>query len=98
MSVTGDRDMQAEIEKERREIEKKMAKNEEEQRELHMSTEQALLARIERLEKESQSRGIPDVKQGFWHLSWKCLVCRKKTTYEGKWTCRGCGFVQFNKY
>ena len=97
MSIAGDRETQAMMEKERQNLEKTMAKNEEEQRELHMSIEQALRTRIERLEKESRSRGIPSVKQGFWHFSWKCLVCKSKTTYGGKWTCRDCGFVQFNK-
>ena len=97
MSVAGDRETQAMIEEERRNIEKKIAKKEEEQLELRMSTEQALRTRIERLEKESQSRKVPNVRIGFWHLSWKCLVCKAKTEAGGKSACPDCGFVQFNK-
>ena len=97
ISVAEDRETQAMIKKERQNIEKKMAANEEEQRELHMSTEQALRTRLERLEKESRSRKVPNVRRGFWHLSWKCLVCKTKTEDEGKWACPNCGFVQCNE-
>ncbi len=97
MPVAGDQKMQEVLAKERLNIEKKMAEKDEEQRELHMGTVLALQTRLKRLEGESRSRGIPRVKRGFWHLSWKCLACKTKTENVGGWACPECRFVQFNE-
>ena len=97
MSVAGNQRMLEVLEKERRNIEKKIAEKDEEQRQLHMGIVLALQTRLKRLEEESRSRGIPRVKQGFWHLSWKCLACKTKTENVGESACPVCRFVQFNE-
>ena len=97
MLIAGDHYMQEALEKERQKIDKRIAEREKEQRELHMGFVQALQNRIQRLESESHKRGIPFVKQGLWHLSWKCLACKTKTDDEGKWTCPACKFIQWNE-
>ena len=90
--------MQELIAKERGDMEKKMAEMKEEQRKLHMDPVQALRARVKLLEEEYQSRGVPRVKLGFWHLSWKCLACKTKTDNVGQSACPECRFVQINEY
>ncbi|KAL8826199.1 MAG: hypothetical protein Q9191_003951 [Dirinaria sp. TL-2023a] len=72
------------------------AEKEVEQREQHTNNVEALQNRIKRLE-ESKKK-MPRVKLGFWHLNWKCLVCKRKHPNEGCWTCPNCGFVQENVY
>lgn len=137
------RSMQEALESERRRLDKKMAEREEEQRQLHMTTNEALQLRIRKLEEsqakmakeraeevrklqesaneasqlrntikeavqaakkraeESNSKPKPKVmenKLGFWHLSWKCLVCKAKHEEPGIWTCTQCQYVQNNVY
>lgn len=41
---------------------------------------------------------VPKVKQGFWHLSWRCRVCKGKMESEGVINCLQCGFRQENVY
>ncbi|KAL8653076.1 MAG: hypothetical protein Q9226_003996 [Calogaya cf. arnoldii] len=36
------------------------------------------------------------VKLGFWHLNWRCQICKKKAESEGRWMCPDCGHVQQN--
>ncbi|KAL8924264.1 MAG: hypothetical protein Q9172_002777 [Xanthocarpia lactea] len=107
------RSMQEALQDERQRLDKKMADREEEQRQLHMTTNEALQLRIKRLEEahveEEQNaqkfiefrsrlpkRDKNKVKLGFWHLSWRCQICKKKAELEGHWMCPDCGHVQQN--
>ncbi|KAL8906020.1 MAG: hypothetical protein Q9171_006447 [Xanthocarpia ochracea] len=107
------RTMQEALQDERQRLDKRMADREEEQRQLHMTTNEALQLRIKKLEEayveeeqnaqefiEFQSklpkRDKNKVKLGFWHLSWRCQICKKKAELEGHWMCPDCGHVQEN--
>ncbi|KAI4219269.1 MAG: hypothetical protein L6R36_008437 [Xanthoria steineri] len=118
------RSMQEALEVERQRLEKKMAEREEEARQLHMTTNEALQLRIKKLEEEQEQRTAEEaelaeeieqfgqkvqdfqsklpkkhkhmVRLGFWHSSWKCQVCKKKSADEGRWLCPDCGHVQVN--
>ena len=71
---------------------------EEEQRQLHLGTVEALTKRVKELEAQSKREGtLPPNKLGFWHVSWKCLACRDKTEVEGRWKCPRCNLIQLNK-
>ncbi|KAL9041668.1 MAG: hypothetical protein Q9214_004028 [Letrouitia sp. 1 TL-2023] len=41
---------------------------------------------------------VPKVKQGFWHFSWRCRVCKGRLEYEGFMNCPQCAFRQENVY
>ena len=98
--------MQEALEVERRRLEERMAEREEEQRQLHMTINEALQLRLSKLEQFKQMFRVFQsefpkedkfkVKQGFWHLSWRCQVCKKKSEDEGRWMCPDCGHVQEN--
>lgn len=84
--------MQGALEREREQLNERIAKEKEEQNTLHMTTVQALRERLQRLEGRT-----PRVKLRFWHLRYQCKLCKDgKTEEEGTWTCPKCGFVQVN--
>ncbi|KAL9036643.1 MAG: hypothetical protein Q9180_004180 [Flavoplaca navasiana] len=85
--------MQKALEAERELLDKRMAERVEEQRQLHMTTSEALQMRIQKLEK---AQVISQVKLGFWHASWRCQICKGKTEDKGLWTCPHCDHVQQN--
>ena len=107
--------MQEVLEVERQRLEKRMAEREEEQRQLHRTTNEALQLRIKKLEEEQEQRTAEEaeleeeleqlpkkdkhkVRLGFWHLRWRCQVCKNKSEDEGCWLCPDCGHVQVNIY
>lgn len=121
MKAAENRSMQEVLEVERQRLEKRMAEREEEQRQLHMTTNEALQLRIKKLEEEQEQRTAEEaelaeqfeqkvqdyqsklpkkdkhkVKRGFWHLRWRCQVCKNKSEDEGHWTCPDCGHEQEN--
>lgn len=133
MEAADNRSMQEALEAERQRLDKRMADREEEQRQLHMTTNEALQLRIKKLEEEQAQwmaqdaeldeqlqQSISDfqqnaqkarefqsnfpkkdkhmVKRGFWHLSWRCQICKNKAELEGRWMCPDCGHVQQNIY
>ena len=84
--------MQDALQRERQQLDQKMANEKENQRKLHMDTVQALQERLNQLEGR-----IPRVERRFWHLRYQCKLCRNGKTEEmGSWTCPKCGFVQVN--
>lgn len=91
MSHIEDRTMQEALKKERERLEKRIAIKEEEQRILHLTEVEALNKRFEDLQRSvKEMNGAYINKQGFWHTTWKCLLCKTKTEKEGQWTCPNC--------
>ena len=97
--------MQDALRKERKRLEKVIEEKEKERRTLHLDELGAMKKRIEELEQTTKQQSVkkknteaPRYKnrQGFWHTCWKCLVCRRRTTKSGKWTCRHCETKHLN--
>ncbi len=83
-----DRVMQIALEKAREDLERKVAMKEEEQRILHLDE-------IEALRKEFEDGAFVN-RQGFWHLSWRCLLCMTKLDDGDRWICSYCKLVSLN--
>ncbi|KAL8719034.1 MAG: hypothetical protein Q9181_008121 [Wetmoreana brouardii] len=74
-----------------------IAMKQEEQRALDLSKVEAMQGKINALNKHLEATDGDYVnRQGFWRSSWKCLICRKKTSSGGLWTCPGCNLRQMN--
>ena len=97
--------MQDALRKERKRLEKVIEEKEKERRTLHLDELGAMKKRIEELEQTTKQQSVkkknteaPRYKnrQGFWHTCWKCLVCRRRTSKSGKWTCSHCQTKHLN--
>ena len=92
--------MQDALEKERKRLEKAIEEKEKERRTLHLDEMEALQKRIEDLQQSVQKKDAQAPRHinylQFWHTRWKCIVCRRKTSQVGRWTCPYCNVKHMN--
>lgn len=97
-----DRVMQKALKQERRRLDKTIKEIQEERSTLHLDEIEALERRIEDLQESVKGNDPANRrhrnKRGFWHTRWRCLVCVRKTSQFGEWTCPQCNVEHLNSY
>lgn len=93
-----DRSMEEAIKKKLEELQTQHTAEEKRRDLLHQGEMTQLEKKIEDLKSELETRNGEYInRQGFWHSSWTCLICKKrKTKTAGNWTCPMCQFRQTN--
>ena len=89
--------MEARLEKQRMTLEQRIKEREEQQHTLHLDKIGRLEAKIQELQKATNDKNDILINNQKWYSStWKCLICKTKTSRQGRWTCPNCHVVQSN--